>query len=258
MALTILSRDGERRLPILAGVITTPTLRPNGTILSQPGYDGQTRLLLLDPPQLPPIPDMPSKAEASAALDLLDSLLEGFPFVDDASRSVALSGIITPVVRRATPVAPLHANTAPVAGSGKSYLIDIASAVHSGERAPVIAAGRTEEETEKRLGAALLNGQPIVSIDNVNGQLGGDALCQMIERPVVSLRPLGVSKLVKIESHATMFATGNNIQLVGDMTRRVIVCSLDPNMERPELRTFRSMAVESRQLGLCSDSLVGR
>ena len=258
MALTILSRDGERRLPILAGVITTPTLRPNGTILSQPGYDGQTRLLLLDPPQLPPIPDMPSKAEASAALDLLDSLLEGFPFVDDASRSVALSGIITPVVRRATPVAPLHANTAPVAGSGKSYLIDIASAVHSGERAPVIAAGRTEEETEKRLGAALLNGQPIVSIDNVNGQLGGDALCQMIERPVVSLRPLGVSKLVKIESHATMFATGNNIQLVGDMTRRVILCSLDPNMERPELRTFRSMAVESRQLGLCSDSLVGR
>jgi putative DNA primase/helicase len=240
VALTILARDGEWRFPVLAGVITTPTLRPDGTILSQPGYDVQTRLLLLDPPQLPPIPDNPSEADAAAALDLLDGLLSGFPFVDDASRSVALSGIITPVVRGAMPVAPLHANTAPVAGSGKSYLIDIASAVHTGERAPVIAAGRTEEETEKRLGAALLNGQPIISIDNVNGQLGGDALCQMIERPAVSLRPLGVSKLVKVESRATMFATGNNIQLVGDMTRRVILCSLDPNMERPELRTFCS------------------
>ena len=240
VALTILARDGEWRFPVLAGVITTPTLRPNGTILSEPGYDLQTRLLLLDPPQLPPIPDHLSRTDASAALDLLDSLLDGFPFVDDASRSVALSGIITPVVRGAMPVAPLHANTAPVAGSGKSYLIDIASAVLSGERAPVIAAGRTEEETEKRLGAALLNGQPIVSVDNVNGQLGGDALCQMVERPVVSLRPLGVSRLVKIESHATMFATGNNIQLVGDMTRRVVLCSLDPNMERPELRTFGS------------------
>lgn len=240
VALTILSRDGEWGFRVLAGVITTPTLRPDGTILSRPGYDSQTRLLLLDPPQLPPIPDKPSKSEASVALDLIDDLLSGFPFVDEASRSVALSGIITPVVRGAMPVAPLHANTAPVAGSGKSYLIDIASAVHIGERAPVIAAGRTEEETEKRLGAALLNGQPIVSIDNVNGRLGGDALCQMIERPVVSLRPLGVSKLVKVESQATMFATGNNIQLVGDMTRRVILCSLDPNMERPELRTFRS------------------
>ncbi|MFS0738187.1 hypothetical protein ABC347_14180 [Sphingomonas sp. 1P06PA] len=238
VAQTILARDGEWSFPILAGVITTPTLRPDGTILSQPGYDAQTRLLLLDPPELPPIPEHPSKADARAALDLLDSLLDGFPFVDQASRAVALSGIITPVVRGAMPVAPLHANTAPVAGSGKSYLIDLASAVHTGERAPVIAAGRTEEETEKRLGAALLNGQPIVSIDNVNGQLGGDALCQMIERPVVSMRPLGLSKLIKIESHATMFATGNNIQLVGDMTRRVILCSLDPNTERPELRKF--------------------
>ncbi len=240
VALTILARDGEWRFPVLAGVITTPTLRPDGTILSQPGYDARTRLLLLDPPEIPSISNAPSKAEASAALDLLDGLLDGFPFVDDASRAVALSGIITPVVRGAMPVAPLHANTAPVAGSGKSYLIDIASAIHTGERAPVIAAGRTEEETEKRLGAALLNGQPIISIDNVNGQLGGDSLCQMIERPVVALRPLGVSKLVKIENHASMFATGNNIQLVGDMTRRVILCSLDPNMERPELRTFAS------------------
>lgn len=238
VALTILARDGEWRFPVLAGVITTPTLRPDGTILSEPGYDPRTRLLLLNPPTLPAISDKPSKDEATAALDRLDRLLDGFPFVDEASRSVALSGIITPVARGAMPVAPLHANTAPVAGSGKSYLIDIASAVHTGERAPVIAAGRTEEETEKRLAAALLNGQPIVSIDNVNGQLGGDALCQMIERPVISLRPLGVSKLVKVQSHATLYATGNNIQLVGDMTRRVILCSLDPNMERPELRVF--------------------
>jgi putative DNA primase/helicase len=51
-----------------------------------------------------------------------------------------------------------------------------------------MAAGRTEEETEKRLGAALLAWQPLISIDNVNGELGGDALCQIIERPVVEIR----------------------------------------------------------------------
>jgi putative DNA primase/helicase len=238
VAATIIARDGEWKFRRLAGVITTPTLRPDGTILSEPGYDPATQLLLLDPPKLPAIPDKPTRANALSALAYLDKLLDEFPFVDAASRSAALSGLITPVVRGAMPVAPLHATTAPVAGSGKSYIIDLASAISTGERAPVIAAGRTEEETEKRLGAALLNGQAIVSIDNVNGQLGGDALCQMIERPVVSVRPLGVSKLVKIESRATCFATGNNIQMVGDMTRRTIVCSLDPNMERPELRTF--------------------
>lgn len=240
VALTILTRDGEWRFRKLAGVITTPTLRPDGSILSDRGYDEATQLLLLDPPKLPPISERPSRKEALEALSVLDHLLDEFPFVNEASRSVALSGLITPVVRGAMQVAPLHATTAPVAGSGKSYIIDLASAVAIGERAPVIAAGRTEEETEKRLGAALLNGQPIVSIDNVNGELGGDALCQMIERPVVSVRPLGVSKLVKIESRATCFATGNNIHLVGDMTRRVLMCGLDPNVERPELRTFQA------------------
>jgi putative DNA primase/helicase len=238
VARIILSRDGEWRFRRLAGVITTPTLRPNGTILSKPGYDRGTQLLLLDPPALPPIPEQPSKDDALEALLVLESLLQEFPFVDEASRSVALSALITPVVRGAMAVAPLHATTAPVAGSGKSYIIDLASAISIGQRAPVIAAGRTEEETEKRLAAAALNGQPIISIDNVNGELGGDTLCQIIERPVVSVRPLGLSKLVRIESRATCFATGNNIRLVGDMTRRVILCSLDPAMERPELRLF--------------------
>lgn len=238
LAQTILAREGEWSFPKLTGVTTCPTFCPNGTIHSEPGYDPATGMLLLEPPAMPPIAERPTRADAEAGLRLLEGLLPGFPFADDASRSVALSALLTPVVRGIAPVVPLHAISAPVAGSGKSYLIDLASAIATGERAPVIAAGHNEEETEKRLGAALLSGQPIVSIDNVNGQLGGDALCQLIERPRVSVRPLGSSRLVTIESRATTYATGNNIQLTADMTRRGILCSLDPNMERPELRTF--------------------
>jgi putative DNA primase/helicase len=51
-----LSRDGEWKFRKLTGVITTPTLRPDGTILSEPGYDEATQLLLLDPPAMPAIP----------------------------------------------------------------------------------------------------------------------------------------------------------------------------------------------------------
>ena len=246
VALTILARDGEWWFRKLAGVITTPTLRPDGTILSAPGYDPATQLLLLDPPPLPQIADRPDRNEALASLQLLDALLDEFPFADGLddgpSRSVALSALITPVVRGAMSVAPLHATTAPVAGSGKSYIIDLSAAISIGQRAPVIAAGRDEAEMEKRLVSALFSGQPIVSIDNVNGELGGDFLCQMIERPVVTPRVLGLSKLIRIESRATCFATGNNIHLVDDMTRRVVLCSLDPNMERPESPTAASMS----------------
>ncbi|MFD2135068.1 hypothetical protein ACFSLT_07185 [Novosphingobium resinovorum] len=159
VAATILSRDGEWQFPRL-GVITTPTLRPDGTILSTPGYDAQTQLLLMDPPRLPAIPEQPTRADALKALAFLNALLDEFPFVDEASRSVALSGLITPVVRGAMQVAPMHVTSAPVAGSGKSYIIDLAAAISIGQRAPVMAAGRDEAETEKRLVSALLGGRP--------------------------------------------------------------------------------------------------
>ena len=67
----------------------------------------------------------------------------------------------------------------------------------------------------------------------------------MIERPIVEVRPLGVSRLVRIESRATLFATGNNIVLVGDVVRRVLLCSLDSELERPELRQFKGNPLET-------------
>jgi putative DNA primase/helicase len=239
IAQIILDRFGEWRFDPVIGVITTPTLRPDGTLLVNPGYDPVTRLILIEPPSMPSIPETPTRDDALSALHLLDGLLDEFPFADDASRSVALSCLITPVVRGAFTVAPMHAARAPTAGTGKSYLFDIAAAIAIGQPCPVMAAGKNEEETEKRLGAALLAGQPIINIDNVNGDLGGDALCQIIERPVVEIRILGKSELVRIESRCTVFATGNNLRLVGDMTRRVVACGLDANQERPELRPFK-------------------
>ncbi len=185
VAKTILARDGDWRFRQLTGIITTPTLRPDGSILSEAGYDAATALLLVDPPSMPMAPTKPSREDALAALELLDDLVSEFPFVSPADRSVALSALITPVVRGAMQVAPMHAFTAPEAGTGKSYVVDLAAALATGEIAPVIAAGRNEEETEKRLAAELMTAQPIVSIDNLNGDLGGDFVCQAIERPVV-------------------------------------------------------------------------
>lgn len=234
------ARCGEWRFPAITGVIGTPTLRWDGSLLVKPGYDARTGLLLVDPPELPDMPDRPSRDDALDALVLLKELLIGFPFVPGSSLSVALSALITPVVRGGLEAAPMHVTTAPLAGSGKSYLFDVAAAISIGQLCPVMAAGKTEEEMEKRLGAALMSGQPIISIDNVNGELGGQMLCQAIERPVVEPRILGKSERAQVQNRATFFATGNNIRVVGDMTRRVVLCLLDSGQERPELREFGS------------------
>ena len=98
---------------------------------------------------------------------------------------------MTPVLRGAIRNAQLHVARAPTAGTGKSYLIDISSTISTGRPCPVISAGKTEEETKKRLSSILLTGQPIASIDNLNGELDGDFLCQIIERPRVQVRIRG-------------------------------------------------------------------
>ena len=61
----------------------------------------------------PPIPENPTREDARAALDLLGDLLEEFPFTNEASNAVALSGFLTAVSRRAIDFAFMHAITAP-------------------------------------------------------------------------------------------------------------------------------------------------
>ena len=236
----LLEREDAWKFPRVAGIITTPTLRPDGSVLSSPGYDPSTRLYLALDPELKmrDIPDRPTKGDAERALGLLLGLLENFPFVARVDRAVALAFLLTPVVRGGISVAPMHFARAHTPGTGKSMLVDVAATIATGRPCPVIGAGKNEEETEKRLGALLRDGVSIVSLDNVSADLGGDMLCQVTERPIVRVRILGLSEAPEFQCKATLFATGNNVTLVGDMTRRAIVCRLDAGMERPELREF--------------------
>jgi len=234
-----LEREGQWQLPSLTRVISAPTLRADGSILDRPGYDEATGLLF-DPQgtEFLPVPQAPTKEDAIAALGRLKTLIATFPFPDDASRSVALSGILTALIRPSLASAPLHGYSAPVAGSGKSLLVDIASVIATGRETAVLAQGSTAEEFEKRLGSAFLAGDETISIDNCEQPLGGEFLCQVLTQPSVKIRLLGESKNVEVPTNTTLFATGNNLRVVGDATRRVVVCSLDPEVERPELRKF--------------------
>jgi putative DNA primase/helicase len=66
----------------------------------------------------------------------------------------------------------------------------------------------------------------------------------------MQLRVLGSSRDVDVPNTAMFYATGNNLVLAGDLTRRTLLCRLDPGCERPELREFLydplSMAKEDR------------
>src|SRR5262249_32661346 len=153
--------------------ITTPTLRPDGSLLADPGYDPETELYLLPGFQLPSIPEHPTKDQANAALKLLTDLLSEFSFKQilgehekRLNRSVSLSALLTALVRGSLPTAPMHLVRAHAPGTGKSYLIDTVAIIATGRLCPVITAPKSVEETEKRLHSIVLSGIPMVSLDN--------------------------------------------------------------------------------------------
>ncbi len=146
--------------------------------------------------------------------------------------------MLTALDRRSIDHAPLIGFTAPAARTGKSLLVDLINIFAAGRAMPVISQGRDEREFENRLGASLLAGNACISIDNCEAPLSGALLCQALTQSEVDIRVLGLSKNVRTAMNASIFATGNNLEIAGDLSDRCLLASLDAKVERPGLRTF--------------------
>jgi hypothetical protein len=239
VAAAYLERIGLWRLPQLAALTTCPLLRADGTILDRPGFDAATGVLFA--PQgveFPAVAAWPTRNAAVAALEFLKAPFTEFPFVDNASRAVFLSALLSAVTRLAVPHVPCHAFDAPAAGTGKSKLVDCVAVLLTGRECGVVSQAEDETEFEKKLGAVVLAGDAIVSIDNCQRPVDDQFLCMLLTQPEVKIRILGLSKDANIPTNALIFANGNNFHFGGDMLRRGLLGRLDAACERPELRQF--------------------
>jgi hypothetical protein len=239
-------RAGDGRLPELTGIVECPTLRPDGTILSEDGYDRATGLILdTGGAAFDPLPDNPTREDAVAALAKLKWIIEGFPFVEDdegrsPSRSVALSAVLTAVCRRSLPTAPMHGFTAPTMGTGKSLLTDTVAMLAMGRPATAInQSGDSDgEEERKRLMSLLMQGDPVVVIDNVDRPVGGARMCTILTQETWQDRVLGGNKNGRVSTQTLWLVNGNNLEFREDMSRRAVLCTMDAGMEKPAERDF--------------------
>ncbi len=240
----LLARSRWKLKPLL-NVVTAPTMRQDGSILIEPGYDDTTKLIF-EPcgVDFGAPPERPNRDQAKSALLVLKELVSTFPFVAAEDLAVAQSAIITALLRPTLRSAPLHAFTAPSAGTGKSLLVDVIAIIATGSPCPVQAQGANNEESEKRIGAALLAGDVIISIDNCSNPLGGDTLCQVLTQDFVAIRILGQSKMAATPAGCFVCATGNNLRVKADLTRRTLLAGLDARVEHPEERKFDRNAID--------------
>ncbi len=74
-------------------------------------------------------------------------------------------------------------------------------------------------------------------IDNVEGRLASNALASALTQSHYRDRLLGTNQMISLSNDAVKVVTGNNVQLSDELIRRTVAIRLDPNRERPELRS---------------------
>ena len=241
VANVLTSIDQLRRIPELAAIVTTQTISSDGRILSESGYDPETRLLLcIDEDGVQPVPETPTVEEAMAAYERIMHPFRKFPFVGPQDRAIMLAAIMSAVVRTATGTCPGFGFDAPIQGSGKTLLAKCVHAVATGLKASITphVSGGGDEEIRKRILAILLAGKRCVVWDNIVGTFNSEAMAAMMTSINFSDRFLGKSQDVTAPNNALWLFTGNNMLLAGDMPRRIFRCRIDPKIDMPFVREF--------------------
>lgn len=268
-------------LRALDGIASSPLLSAGGGLRVAEGYDPVTRMWCEEMPAVA-VPEEPGFDDAQAALDRLRHVLRTFPFADadttteaglpvqvvDLAKparqdeSAALAGLLTAIARASLPLAPglvVRAAQGSGAGTGKGLLVRALATIAHGRPPHVVTYARDPEEMEKRIVSALIEAQPVVLLDNMNGAaLHSDTLATaMTERPA-NIRPLGKSATVPINPTTFVTVSGNGLRISEDLTRRFLMVELDAGMEDPTRRPFAGDFLETvreNRAALLADAL---
>lgn len=231
------SYPGVRKLK---GIAEVPFPRPDGTLVTAPGYDPGTGFFYAPSVNVGVIPDRPTKADAEAAAKVLMGPFRQFPFATDGDRAVCLAGVLTavgmPAINGSVPGIAVNGNKA---GTGKGKLIDSISTISHGRPVPTTTYPEDKAEAEKVKVALALAATQMVHFDNIEEgrTYGGGVVDSMLTSPGVGGRILGQSKNVDgLELRCCWFLSGNNVSPVKDAHRRWLVCNLVTDLEHPEER----------------------
>jgi hypothetical protein len=233
-------------LPPIDGVATIPYLDRDGNVVADDGYRPATRLVLHTGGfRVPAVPAAPGAEDVAQAVKLLtEDWLGDFPFATPADKANALAVLLTLTGRMFFALAPLFVVDASTAGSGKGVLVTTMSLIATGEPPQVMELPADGEEQRKKITSALLAGQELIMWDESH-VIAGRTLAAILTAEKYSDRLLGGNKMISVVNRFTQVALGNNVEVWGDMKRRVVPSRLVPDTDHPEHRSdFRHPDLE--------------
>lgn len=234
---TILGRRDWPLLP-LRGIVASPVVRPDGSLIQAPGYDKPTGLYLHPRVPLRRLAAQVSADSVQRAKDIvLGQMLADFPFVDASDRAQYLGALLSPIIRPYVPgPTPIVVITSTSQASGKTLLKDAFGYVYGLAETPW---PENDAELRKAITAKLWDcGDPVIAMDNLpNGHIiKSPILSSLVTSANWSDRLLGSTSSVTIANDRLWILTGNNLRTGGDNARRTLWVRLDPDCPDPDQR----------------------
>lgn len=245
---SLVLEHNEKPYPHIIGTTSVPILRHNGEIVTEQGYDKRSHLWYAPSDDLADLhlPEYPTQEDALKAVEVIDDILHDFCFASKKDRTHTFAALLTTLLRPIVGNVPLCNIDAPMQGTGKSLLCTIIVMIATlGAYANLIAPqsnpkypAEAEEEWRKSILANLMQGYPIVVIDNLprGCKFSCAALDSALTKPEFTGRLLGQSKMITVPSRAMWICNGNNISVIGDTARRTYHIRLDAQNSKPWLR----------------------
>jgi hypothetical protein len=238
---TLLDRGSWTVLRPLDAIARAPFLRQDGTVCTVPGYDKASRVLYLPSAEFPPLPESPSRADALSCLARLRAPFDEFPWKEPASEAAFVSHVLAEAARLAMERCPMYFYDAPMAGTGKSTLQEMAARIVHGTEPAMRPWVANEEELRKSVYACLMAGDRSIWFDNIpdGTKVRSSVLEAFLTSAVWKDRKLGESVTTGIANKTVLVASGNNLTPMSALARRSIVVRLDANTENLRERVFK-------------------
>jgi hypothetical protein len=238
---TLLDRGSWTVLRPLDAIARAPFLRQDGSICDAPGYDPHSRTLYVPSIEFPPIPTQPTRADAEGALERLRRPFDEFPWKEPPSEAAFISHILAEAARLAMERCPMYFYDAPMAGTGKSTLQEMAARIVHGTEPALRPWVADEDEIRKSIYACLMAGDRSIWFDNVpdGHKVRSSVLEAFLTSAVWKDRKLGESVTSAIPNKTVLVASGNNLTPMSALARRSIVVRLDANTDNIRGRVFR-------------------
>ena len=240
---SLLARDSAdyADAPRVDRVVDVPVVGADGSLVSRPGHHAASKLYYRPADDLGDIRPgaVEGVGDVVAARDfLLNDYLGDFGFADDqASRANALGLLLLPFVREyiGDSPTPMHTIIAPERGTGKTLLAQTTLLPGCG-LVGTTTASRDDAEWRKSLTASLLRGSRAIILNNVKDTLASSDLASVLTTGIWRDRVLGESREVTLPVRNAWVATGNNMGLSEEITRRAVPIFLEPGEVNPAKR----------------------